>query len=1304
MDQLFLKAVELSIMACAIVPLVILMRMVFRKTPKWLNCLLWVTVGARLVIPFSIESEFSLMPDFSVINTVDKSEVNNTGYTRVDTSANNKTDSGIVNDSVHGEINQNSNVIANGSNTGNNNSVGSGSNIENNNAVGSGSNIENNSAVGSGSNIENNNSVGSGSNIENNNAVGSGSNIENSNAVGSASNIENNNITENSGNTENGSVTGNENITKHDNAYVMGTLVFNTPSQSKEDFFISVLAIVWIIGIALMFLVAIASYIKLKIRVRTSIPLYDNVRQSEQVESPFVLGIIKPRIYLPFLHEKEALPYIIQHEKAHIKRHDHLIKPLAFAILSVYWFNPVIWLAYICLCRDIELACDEKVIKKLEKEERKAYSRALVAQSVNHRIITICPLAFGEVGVKARVKNIMRYRKPAIWVIATTAIVGIVVAICMLTSPLTYKTENKYSKFDVVATIPAGIEGVAGIDSLVYMASPEREDTYFYTEAYAKALGTAYDGKYGVGPIDYFITEKGEVAVLDTDGRSLLIYKGNEKVNKTFVQVEKAQMMCNIDGQYKVYRNGKLWNFDINKYGNFVLYDDCVLEDNGQLGLPSDSEVRSILSLLNKEDTKIQVLKIDRNGDFYTLECAINKDIYPFIVEKSIRKYDSKGNELGYAIYDDSTDVDSLDTAMAAMEYNTWYDRLDGNNPPVRIDDDGNIYLMRCYENEVVVYNVTLGTADESALEERGEQIREAYIKHSEDIKAQLADKPEEGNIGDDLKDDLEDGFDESVDKEYLDVNLSEVFVTERPSFDIVLPDGAFISKKIHGQIFSKKALTWQIEREGYNPYSEYGDIADISDTSLLQTGWIELTNSKDIARNNEGYLCVENKHMTMSGYEKISENVYMCSLKVGAYELSKLVNKIVEPKYWCIVAEENMGQQVTDCNWIMLNQDCFTKDEAMAVAKSFVPSSDSGIAGNIFYVGDNFYTIEGNKFVDYTGQKELKWKNTSFTLTADEFNKAYAVECKWLETNEGIYLKDNHYLIEDAWIWIELMPNTAGDMIVRCTADGKQDERFTRYYRCNVKTGDVKLLFEGMTADVNWFGHEFSDDMSYVVLEDSEVYYKYSDIDYKYILECFGIYYYDINTGKSYEIELEGITDHEIIDIKYYLEDDNVYICVAYAANGYINVWVYRYDISTKEIAKTVHLETKQLFDAYLSYVGATDRYITIGNVEILEEEVYDMVTGERIDVSKKFGCEYMIYEDYDIRNFYVSGQNKQGENALYDKETMQPVYTTKYLYELTRHCYCSDCNTIEGDKLYLVCKENEGVWCVYSIGEAVR
>ena len=210
-------------------------------------------------------------------------------------------------------------------------------------------------------------------------------------------------------------------------------------SANPLQIWIPVLAGIWLFGIAALFLYSAVSYWRLRRKVCEAVILRGNIYQSEKVCSPFVLGIIRPKIYLPYHMDSREMDHVIAHEQTHIRRKDHWWKPLGFLLLTIHWFNPLMWLSYILLCRDIELACDEKVIRKMSNEQRADYTQALVACSVDRRLITACPLAFGEIGVKERVKSVMNYKKPAFWIVLASVIVCAVIAVCFLTNPIGFQ-------------------------------------------------------------------------------------------------------------------------------------------------------------------------------------------------------------------------------------------------------------------------------------------------------------------------------------------------------------------------------------------------------------------------------------------------------------------------------------------------------------------------------------------------------------------------------------------------------------------------------------------------------------------------------------------------------------------------------------------------------------------------------------------------------------------------------------------------------------------------------------------------
>ena len=309
MADIFLKIVNMSISASWIVLGVLLLRLLLKKAPKWINGILWGIVGLRLIMPFSLESVFSLIPSGETISKAPDAPRPHfeSGVTIIDNQ---------VNDYLGGHYY--------------------------------------------------------------------------------------------------------EGVTR--------------PTGYFADI-TTILAIVWIVGIVVLLAYTIISYLRVKNKIGTAVLLRDNIYQSENVVSPFVLGIIKPKIYLPFNMNEQDMNHVIAHENAHIRRKDHWWKPFGFLVLTLHWFNPLMWLGYVLLCRDIELACDEKVVKEFNNEQKADYSQALLTCSVNRRMIAACPLAFGEVGVKNRVKSVLNYKKPAFWIVITSIVASAVVAVCFLTNP-----------------------------------------------------------------------------------------------------------------------------------------------------------------------------------------------------------------------------------------------------------------------------------------------------------------------------------------------------------------------------------------------------------------------------------------------------------------------------------------------------------------------------------------------------------------------------------------------------------------------------------------------------------------------------------------------------------------------------------------------------------------------------------------------------------------------------------------------------------------------------------------------------
>ena len=209
-------------------------------------------------------------------------------------------------------------------------------------------------------------------------------------------------------------------------------------SANPMQILITILGWIWLVVMLCMLIYMAASFIYLRIKTRVKVEREDNVYLCDYVKTPFILGIIRPRIYLPSDISDKDYSLVVAHERAHIKRLDHVWKPLGFLLLSVYWFNPLLWFAYVLLCRDIESACDEKVISDLGDNDKADYSEALLTLGIKSRVISACPLAFGEVSVKSRVSAISKYKKPATIAIVISLVVCTIFAICFLT----YKKNN----------------------------------------------------------------------------------------------------------------------------------------------------------------------------------------------------------------------------------------------------------------------------------------------------------------------------------------------------------------------------------------------------------------------------------------------------------------------------------------------------------------------------------------------------------------------------------------------------------------------------------------------------------------------------------------------------------------------------------------------------------------------------------------------------------------------------------------------------------------------------------------------
>ena len=400
MAAVFLKLLNLSISASWLVLVVLVLRLVSKRSPKWMNVLLWGIVALRLVLPFSIESALSLIPSAETVSPV------------------------AVQSAPAPTITSGVSVI--------------------------------------------------------------------DNAV-------------------------NPSLSEHFAA---------VPTASVNPLYVwtEIAGWVWLIGLGAMLLYALASYLRLRRRVSVSLPIQDNIYLCDAISSPFILGVVKPHIYLPSGLDEVQRQNVLSHERAHLARRDHWWKPLGFALLAVYWFNPVLWLAYTLLCRDIELACDERVIRTMDESAVKTYSTVLLACSMPRKAVITCPLAFGEVGVKERVKNALHYKKPAFWVVAASVAVCVVVAVCFLTNPPTDTDAAGLVGFHREQVTYADVTDASGAQpSNVQLTAEETDAVYALLDALQyKRLGAASAMEDCYARL-YFISAAGERCEIMLSEREMLV-------------------------------------------------------------------------------------------------------------------------------------------------------------------------------------------------------------------------------------------------------------------------------------------------------------------------------------------------------------------------------------------------------------------------------------------------------------------------------------------------------------------------------------------------------------------------------------------------------------------------------------------------------------------------------------------------------------------------------------------------------------------------------------------------------------
>ena len=419
-------------------------------------------------------------------------------------------------------------------------------------------------------------------------------------------------------------------------------------------------AIVWVTGIAAMLLYTLISYLRFRRKVREAAPHRENIYLCDGIGAPFILGVICPRIYLPSDIGEADMEYVIAHERAHLKRRDHLWKPLGFLLLAIYWFNPVLWIAYILLCRDIELACDEKVIRNKGTQIKKSYSEALVNCSVPRKMIAACPLAFGEGSIKGRIKSVLNYKKPAFWIIIVSIIACIAVAVCFLTNP---KTQIKIP--DNVKILGSGSE-IDNVYIFIKEISLDTDKPYaviewenrneFDENVYYLIISKLYDIQYfDNDKAEYISCAKTESAFLDQE---VLIGPG-ETVEKTYdlqgFDLTKEGRYCIIaSAGFPLSSSSQFYNKDI-----WVQFEISFPPENIGFDLPSDREIAKLMNIGSNmidslglpaygiiEGENTAVISVNVNNVEAFGEKSVWHDAYIVIVTESSTTYYEVGPNL----------------------------------------------------------------------------------------------------------------------------------------------------------------------------------------------------------------------------------------------------------------------------------------------------------------------------------------------------------------------------------------------------------------------------------------------------------------------------------------------------------------------------------------------------------------------------------------------------------------------------------------------------------------------------------
>lgn len=544
MGEIFLKLLNMSITASWLIVAVLGIRLLFRKIPKWVTCLLWGVVAIRLIFPFSIESECSLQPSAEPIksSTIVEGEV-------VPFVPSIDSDLGIVENTV--------------------------------------------------------------------------------------------------------------------NPILVDTFAYQeTESAAPLQVFTGIAGSVWLCGMIVLLIFAAASMIRLRLCVREAILYKENNYICDAVKSPFILGIVKPRIYLSSALNEEEMDYIIAHEKAHLRRKDHLWKPFGYLLLCIYWFNPLCWVAYIMLCKDIELACDEKVIRDMNFEDKKEYSRVLLSCATQRRLVMACPLAFGEVGVKDRVKSVLIYKKPSFWIVLISMVACVVMAVCFLTDP-----KNDFSIADYKAISYGEYQKLTGYDAEFYHA-------LFYIGQLPKTeLSIIFMAEYDESMAETVLS--GDAKAIRIQGKLSELFGNNTK------QLSESELLEKISENY-----GNVISLEYREGAGTAYY---VADDYAHIVVESDADdnMNTVFEIAIENQTESE--KMFSGSSSFWLVWEEEESV------KENEKVENAKDDSGYIWLSDRVFISELKD-------------LDGNGTKEYVevdtgDESNNFYShLKFYWNDIVIY------------------------------------------------------------------------------------------------------------------------------------------------------------------------------------------------------------------------------------------------------------------------------------------------------------------------------------------------------------------------------------------------------------------------------------------------------------------------------------------------------------------------------------------------------------------------------------------------------------------------